>query len=115
MHTAKCKSYTERIPMLSPSKELQQIVNTLSTRHPTKILPAIYPSADLPSIFIKHITNKVEKLRANIASEHITLTLVTGTTDATFLSEKVSQCTIKNALLILLLSHVNLTPSIPKS
>ena len=90
VHTAKCKFYTERIALASSSKELHQIVNTLSNRHPPKILPTIYPSADLPSIFIKHFTNKVEKLRANIASEHVTSTLVTGTTAATFSSfEKV--------------------------
>ena len=53
VHTAKCKSYTERIALASSSKELQQIVNTLSNRHPPKILPTIYPSADLPSILIK--------------------------------------------------------------
>ena len=76
VHTAKCKFYTERIALASSSKELYQIVNTLSNRHPPKILPTIYPSADLPSIFIKHFTNKVEKLRANIASEHVTSTLV---------------------------------------
>ena len=56
----------KRIALASSSKELHQIVNTLSNRHPPKILPTIYPSADLSSIFIKHITNKVEKLRANI-------------------------------------------------
>ena len=56
-----------------------QIVSTLSNRHPPKISPTIYPSADLPSIFIKHFTNKVEKHRANIASEHVTSTLVSGT------------------------------------
>ena len=90
MHIA--KFYTERIALASSSKELHQIVNTLSNRHPSKILPAIYPSADLPSIFIKHFTNKVQILRANIASEHVTSTLVTGTTAATFSSfEKVSQ------------------------
>ena len=61
VHTAKCKSYTERIALASSSKELHQIVNTLSNRHPNKILPTIYPSADLPSIFIKHPTNKVQK------------------------------------------------------
>ena len=55
-------------------------------QHPPKILPTIYPSADLPSIFIKHLTNKVEKLRANIASKHVTSTHVTGTTAATFSS-----------------------------
>ena len=100
VHTAKCKFYTERIALASSSKELHEIVNTLSNRHPPKILPTIYPSADLPSIFIKHFTNKVEKLRANIASEHVTSTLVTGTTAATFSSfEKVSQLTVKECIL----------------
>ena len=91
VHTAKCKFYTERIALASSSIELHQIVNTLSNRHPPNILPTNYPSADLPSIIIKHFTNKVEKLRANIASEQVTSTLVTGTTAATFSSfEKVS-------------------------
>ena len=44
VHTAKCKFYTERIALASSSKELHQIVNTLSNRHPPKILPTIYPS-----------------------------------------------------------------------
>ena len=100
VHTAKCKFYTERIALASSIKELHQIVNTLSNRHPATILPTIYPSADLASIFIKHFTNKVEKLRANIASEHVTSTLVTGTTAATFSSfEKVSQLTVKECIL----------------
>ena len=34
VHTAKCKFYTERIALASSSKELHQIVNTLSNRHP---------------------------------------------------------------------------------
>ena len=98
--TAKCKFYTERIALASSSKELHQIVNTLSNRHPSKILPTIYPSADLPSISIKHFTNKVEKLRANTASEHVTSPLVTGTTAATFSTiEKVSQLTAKECIL----------------
>ena len=81
--------------MASSSKELHLIVSILSNRHPPKLLPTIYPSADLPSIFIKHFTNKEEKLRANIASEHVTSTLVTGTTAVTFSSfEKVSQLTV---------------------
>ena len=64
-------------------------------------MPTIYPSADLPSIFIKNFTNKVEKLRANIASEHVTSTLVTGTSAATFSSfEKVSQLTVNECILI---------------
>ena len=100
MHTAKCKFYTERIALASSSKELHQIVNTLSNRHPPKILPTIYPSADLPSIFIKQFTNIAEKLKANIASEHVTSTLVTGTTAATSSSfEKVSQLTVKECIL----------------
>ena len=86
VHTAKCKFYAERIDLASYSKELHQVVNTLSNRHPPKTLPTIYPIADFPSIFIKHFTNKVEKLRANIASEHVNSTLVTGTTTATFSS-----------------------------
>ena len=97
---AKCKFYIERIALASSSKELHQIVNTLSNTHPPKILPTIYPSADLSSIFIKHFANKVEKLRANIASEHVTSTLVTGTTAATFSSfEKVSKLTVKECIL----------------
>ena len=100
VQTAKCKSYTERVALASSSKEQHQIVNTLTNRHPTKILPTIYPSADLPSIFIKHFANKVEKLRATIASEHVTSTLVTGTTAETFTSfEEVSQLTVKECIL----------------
>ena len=41
VHTAKCKFYTEIIALASSSKELYQIVNTLSNRHPNKILPKI--------------------------------------------------------------------------
>ena len=100
VHTAKCKFYTEGIALAFSCKELQKIVNTLLNRHPPKILPTIYPRADLPCIFIKHFTNKVDKLRANIASEHVTSTLVTGTTAATFSSfEKVSQLTVKECIL----------------
>ena len=100
VHSAKCKFYTERIALASSSKELHQIVNILSNRHPPKKLPTIYPSADLPSIFITHLTNKVEKHRANIASEHVTSTLVTGTTAETFSSfKKVSQLTGKECIL----------------
>ena len=53
------------------------------------------------SVISSHIANKEEKLRDNIASEHITSTLVTGTTAATFSSfEKVSQLTVKECILI---------------
>ena len=86
VHTAKCKLYTERIALTSSSIEQRQIANALSNRHPPKILPKIYHNADFPSIFIKHFTNKVEKLRANIASEHVNSTIVTGTTTAAFSS-----------------------------
>ena len=100
MHTAKCKFYTERIYLAFSSKELHQIVNALANRYPLKLLPTIYPCADLPSIFIKHLTNKVEKLRANIASEHVTSILDTGTTVSTFSSfEKVQQLTVKECIL----------------
>ena len=96
MHTAKCKYYTERIALASSSKELHQYSQI--DIH-LKILPTIYPSAELPSIFIKHLTNKVEKLRANIASEHVTSILDTGTTAATFSSfEKMSQLTVKECM-----------------
>ena len=72
----------------------------LSNRHPPKIFPTIYPSADLPSRFLKHFTNTEDKFRANIASEHATSTLVTGTTAASFYSfEKMSQLTVKEYIL----------------
>ena len=38
-HTAKCKFYTKGIALASSSKELHQIVNALSNRHPPRILP----------------------------------------------------------------------------
>ena len=99
VHTAKYKFFTERIALASFSEELHQIVNTLTNRHPTKILPTIYPSADLPGIFMKHFTNKVEKLKANIASEHVSSTHVTGATTAIFSSfEIVSQLTVKECI-----------------
>ena len=63
-------------------------------------MPTIFPSADLPSISIKHIANKVETLRAIIASEHVTSTLETGTTAATLSSfEIASQLTVKECIL----------------
>ena len=59
VHTFRFKFYTERIALASSSKELHQIVNTLQNRHSPKILPAIYPSADLPSIFINYVVVNV--------------------------------------------------------
>ena len=84
VHTAKCKCYTEGIALASSSKEPHQIVNILSNRHPPKVLPTICPSADLSSLFIRYITNKVEKRRASNSSEHVTVASVSGTTAATF-------------------------------
>ena len=54
VHSDKCICCTERIALASSSKELHQIVNTLSNIHPPRILPIISRSADLPSVFIKH-------------------------------------------------------------
>ena len=114
--SAKCKFYTEIIALASSSKELNQIVNILSNRHPPKILPTIYPFPDIPSIFIKHFTNKVEKVRANIASEHVTSKPVTGTTAATFSSfEKVSQLTVKECILNSAPNSCELDPILPNS
>ena len=51
-------------------------------------------------VFSSNTTNKVGKLRASIASEHVTSTLVTGTSAATFYTfEKVSQLTVKECIL----------------
>ena len=41
VHTAKCKYYNERIALASSSKELHRIINTLSNRHPPKLLLTI--------------------------------------------------------------------------
>ena len=114
MHTVKCKFFTERIALASSSEELHQIVNILCNRHPSNVLLSIYPSADLSCLFIKHFTNKVEKLGANIASEHVTSTLVTGTTTATFSSfEKVSQLTVKECIIISAPMSCDLNPIPP--
>ena len=100
VHTAKCQIYSEGIALASSSKELHQIVNTLSNRHPPMVLPTIYPSVELPNLFIRHFANKVEKHRANIASVPVTSTLVPGTTAANFSSfEKVSQLAVKECML----------------
>ena len=104
-----------RIALASSIKELHQVV-ALSNRHPPKILPKIYPSADLPSLFIRHFTNKVQKLRANIAAVHVTSTLVTGTTTATFSSlEKVSQSTVKECIFYSVPKSCELDPIPPNS
>ena len=41
VHTVICQFYTEKIDLASSSKELCQMVNTLSNRHPPRILPTI--------------------------------------------------------------------------
>ena len=106
VHTAKCKFYSEWIALASSRKDLHQIFNTLSNRHPHNILPTIYHRADLHSIFIKHLTIKVEKLRAklllNMLPQHLfQLLLCCWTTTATFSSfVKVSQSRVKECILI---------------
>ena len=81
-------------------KIMYQIINTLSNRFPPIILPTIHPSADLLSISIKHLTNNLDKLCANSTSEHVSSTLVTGTSAATFSSfENVPQLTVKECIL----------------
>ena len=62
-HTAKCQFYTKRIALASSIKELHQIVNTLSNRYQPKILPTIYPSADLPSIYTYCLGKKYLKIK----------------------------------------------------
>ena len=70
---------------------------TIIALNPTS---TIYPSADISCVFIRDFTTKVEKLIANIASEPVASTLVTGRTTATFYSiEKVSQLTVKECIL----------------
>ena len=78
VHTAKCKFYTERIALASSSKELHQIVNTLSNRHPPKILPTIYPSADLPSIFIITLPTKQRNLELTLLLNMLPQRLLLG-------------------------------------
>ena len=85
VNTALCKLCTERIALAASSKELHQIAKTLKNIHPLIILATIYTSADFPSIFINHFTNKIEKHTDNNAFEHVVSTLVPVTTTATFI------------------------------
>ena len=78
VHTARYKFSTERIALSSFSKELHQIVNTLSNRHRLTILPTIYRSADVLSLFIRHFNNKVKKVTTNIASKTFISSLATA-------------------------------------
>ena len=116
-HTAKFQSYTERRALASSSIELHQVVNAPSNRHPSNILPTIYPSAYFRSNYFRHFNNKVEKLRDNIASIPVTSTstFVTGTTIATFFYLKVSQSTVNECILNSAPSYVTFTQSLPNS
>ena len=78
VHTAKCKFYSERMALASTSKELHQIVNALSDRHPPKILPTIYPSADLPSIFINTLPTKYRNLELTLLLNMLPQRLLLG-------------------------------------
>ena len=98
VHTTKCQFCTERIALESSSKELQRILNTLSNRHPPKILPTIYSSTDLLSLFIRHLNNKVEQLRANIASEPFTQLLLLRQLQQLCSHENVSQSTVNECI-----------------
>ena len=66
--------YADGIALSLFSMQLHQIVDTYSSRHTSNILPKIYRSADGSSPLIGHFINKIEKVRANIASEHGILT-----------------------------------------
>ena len=88
----------------------------LSEKHPPKILPTIYPIADLPCHFIRHFANKIVMLRDNIASARVTSTPVTGTTTSNFPSfEKVKRSTDKDTFLLQLHIDVTMIPTLPNS
>ena len=78
VHTARCKFYTERIALALSSNELHQVVNTLSNRHTPKILSAIYPSADLPSLFINSLPTKLRNLELTLFQNTLFLQLLLG-------------------------------------
>ena len=100
MHTAKCKFYTERIALASSSKELHQIVNTLSNRHPPKILPTIYPSADLPVFSSNTLPTKQRNLELTLLLNMLPQCLLLGQLLQLFLHlKKVSQLTVKECIL----------------
>ena len=118
MHKAYCQFHTERIALVSSSKELHQIVNKLLNRYLLKIFSTIYPSADLPSLFIVHFNDEVENPRANIVSEPVTSnsTLVTGKITAAFYSlEKVPQSKVKECILNSSSKSYDLDPILPDS
>ena len=85
LHTTKSQYYTERIALQTSRKEQHQIGDTLTSRHPPKSLPTIYIITDLQRLIIKHLNNKINKFRANIALDSVTLssTFDTGANTAT--------------------------------
>ena len=109
-HTSKRQSSTEGMALASTCKELHQVAKLLANRHPPN-LPTIYPSSDLPNIFIRHINDKVEKRRADNATDHVFQILANRTTTATLSSfEKVSQSTLKECILISARNSCDLDP-----
>ena len=78
--------YTKRIVLLISSKELHQVVDAGSNGHLPKTMSTIYRSAELICLFIRQFSSKLDKARANIASEPAasTSTLVTGITTTVF-------------------------------
>ena len=75
MHTVRCQFNTEGITLVSSSKELHQIVNTLSNRHPPKILLTIYSSGDLSSLSSVTLPTKLRTfelaLLQNMLPQHL--------------------------------------------
>ena len=78
VHTAKCKFYTERIALASSSKELHQIVNTLSNRHPPKILPTIYPRLTFPVFSSNTLPTKQRNLKLTLLLNMLPQRLLLG-------------------------------------
>ena len=72
VYTDKCKFYTDKIALASSSKELHQIVNTLSNIHTPKILPKILTfQAFLPSTLTTKSKNIELSLLQNMLPQHL--------------------------------------------
>ena len=98
---------TEKLAQASIYYELHQVVNSLANRHPPN-LPTIYPSSDLPNLFIRHNTNTVEKRRANIALDPVSQHLLIGQLlQPNHHFKKCHNQQRKNTFLIPLVCHVN--------
>ena len=61
VHTAKCQFYAKIITMSSSSKELLQIVGTLSGRRHVKKIP-LFALVLTNAVFIMHFSDKIEHL-----------------------------------------------------